>query len=566
MLAEEQLAGVVYSLIDADATRTGAVGLANAERGEALRADSKVHIGSIAKTLVALGVLRLATQERVDLDASLGGLLPGIRFDNPWHSRSPLKLRHLLDHTSGLDDARLWQMFSAHVHPDSPLAGAFNTDRTVHRIRSEPGTQFSYSNMGYALAGMVIEAVTGERYETWLDRELLAPLGMHDSTFRFVSQAGPAADARLAWGHYDDLTPVKALPVWLRPAAQFTTTAGDMARFARFVMSDGRIDGRPFVATKYLSQMGRAKTTAAARAGLEVGYALGLTMRDRHGAVGLCHSGNIVGFRAMLCLYPEQQKAFFVSNNTDSESARYTRFDALLTQTLAVETPLAGSVETSASTAWTGFYVPAPARFEMFRYFEMLFDGALLRVRGQHLVLRRLGQGPQHLDSIGTRLYRLPERRVASHVLLERGGAHFLSDGTHTLRKVSGAWYTLLWVSFLLGIGGLLTLLVAGPLRRMWRKETLLQPANIALMLLAIPLPLFALQPFTALGDRSPASVALFFATLALPMLLIAQCVWSYRNRHRIGWWRLQIVTTLCALQWCGSLYMWDLLPLALWS
>src|SRR3546814_6716128 len=61
------------------------------------------------------------------------------------------------------------------------------------RIRSQPGSRLSYSNMGYTLLGLVIERVTGERYEQYLDDHFLGPLGMHQSTFRFVSQEGPRA-------------------------------------------------------------------------------------------------------------------------------------------------------------------------------------------------------------------------------------------------------------------------------------------------------------------------------------------------------------------------------------
>ena len=193
--------------------------------------------------------------------------------------------------------------------------------------------------MGYTLAGMVIEAVTREPYETWLDRELLRPLQMSDSTFGFVSQVGARADPRLAWGHFDDLSLAEAQPVWLRPVAQFTTTAADMAEVARFLMGDGRIGGTPFIDELCCGRW-RARTDAAA-AGLEVGYALGLTNRDRHGAVGFCHSGNIVGFRAMLCMYPEAQKAYFMSINSDSETAQYARFDELMTRALGVVHPVA---------------------------------------------------------------------------------------------------------------------------------------------------------------------------------------------------------------------------------
>ena len=294
-----------------------------------------------------------------------------MKFDNPWPDR-PVQVRHLLDHTAGLDDMRLWQLFSTQPTPDTPLLEAFSRDPSVLAIRSRPGSTFSYSNMGYTLAAMVIEAVTRERYESWLDRELLRPLGMRDSTFRFTTQLGPGADPRLAWGHHDMVSPAPALPVYLRPAGQFTTTARDLALFAKFLMGDGRIDGRTIVNPGLLRAMGRASTTDAARAGLKVGYGLGLKRRDRHGVVGLCHDGSVVGFHAMLCLFhqperPGQQatqrgKAFVIVHNTDGDGVDTGRFDALLVQALSIPTlPVAQLARAPRNVAdWQGRQLPAP--------------------------------------------------------------------------------------------------------------------------------------------------------------------------------------------------------------
>ena len=567
MLQQERLTGVVYSLVQGEETRSGAAGVANFHTGERLRADSKVHIGSVTKTLVALGLLRLATQGRVDLDASIASLLPHLPLENPWHSRSPVTLRHLLDHTSGLDDLRFWQIFTAHAPARAPLKDAFARPPGLLRVRAEPGMHFSYSNMGYTLAAMVIEARTGQSYESWLDREMLSPLGMSDSTFEFVSQRGPDADARLAWGHYDDFSLAGAQPVWVRPATQFTTTAPDMARLARFLMGDGRIDGAVFIDETWLRQMGQASTTRAAREGLEVGYALGLATRDRHGAVGLCHLGNTVGFRAALCVYPRQGKAWFISHNTDSESAQYLRFDELLTRELGVVTATAPRVITpdAARLAWQGRYVAAPARFESFRYLDLLFDSVSTRVGTSGIELHRLGVAPVQLTPAGPALYRGPERSVASHVLFASGGEHFIGDGSRTLRKISGGLFALNWVSFVLGLVGLLVLLILIPWRALRRGETWRQPASAALLLLLVTAPLFAFQAFTELGDLTAASASLYFASLALPLLMAIHIAWAVRNRRQLRSSLVHVTAAAFVLQWCASLWAWDLLPLALW-
>ena len=289
-LEADGITGAVWGTLDEHGNiRTDAAGLAAAHRP--MRPDDRVQVGSIAKMMLATGVLRLVSEGRLSLDTPVTGLVPGLVFDNPWHATHPVRLRHLLDHTAGLNDMRLGQFFSLEATPDTPLAQATDIGRPL-RVRSRPGSRFSYSNTGYTLLGRVIEQATGRRYEDYLDTQLLGPLGMRDSTFRFVTQVGANADRRLAMGHFEDGAAHPAIPLYLGPAAQFTTTTRDMLRFGEFLMSDGRIDGRPFIDPVLMRARGYANGTEAARAGLRVGYALGLALRDRHQAVGLCHGGD----------------------------------------------------------------------------------------------------------------------------------------------------------------------------------------------------------------------------------------------------------------------------------
>jgi CubicO group peptidase (beta-lactamase class C family) len=568
-LDEEQLAGLTYSLVGADGTiRVGAVGAANMATGERLQADSRIHIGSVTKTLLALGLLRLASEGRVDLDVPVSTLLPNIRFENRWRA-SPVTLRHLLDHTSGLQDARLWQMFSTSAGPSTPLSAAFRKDPGILRVRTEPGRQFSYSNMGYTLAGMVIEAVVRERYETWLDRNLLAPLGMGRSTFRFVSQTGQGADPQLAWGHYDNLKPIPALPIWLRPAAQFTTTAGDMGRLARFLLSDGQIDGRPFVHEDLLRAMARPSSTDAARSGLRSGYALGLGTRDRNGVIGNCHGGNIIGYRATLCTFPESRQAFFIAHNTDKEDADYARFDKLLFQALS---PSTGTISATYrgefdASEWEGRYVVQPSRFESFRYLDILGESFRVAAAPGALTLTPLFGTPQKLAQVAPRLYKSDSRAAASHALLVRpDGTRHVSDGYHSYARISSPWYLGVWLSLIAGVVGILYFLSVIPLRRWLRGEPLWQPGTAGALLLLVPVPFFLAQPFIRVGDLTPASAALYGVLALLPLSMVAQSAWVWINRRRVRWWPAHLAAALCVLQWCANLFSWGIFPMRLWT
>lgn len=576
-LAEQKLAGIVYATVALDAhgepeIRTGAAGVANLATGERMRPGSHVQVGSVAKTLVALGVLRLVTEGRVALDTPVAELVPAVAIDNPWPD-APLRVRHLLDHTGGLDDARLWQVFGV-VSPDMPLAQAYAPDRVTLRLRTRPGTTFSYSNMGYGLAAMVIEAVTRERYETWLDANLLAPLAMDDSTFAYV---GADDDAALAAGHHDDGSTAPPMSIAMRAASQLTTSARDMGRLAAFLLRRGTLPGMraPLVDPALLAAMARPTGTDAALGGLDAGYALGLATRDRHGVLAHCHGGNVVGYRAQLCLLPASRKAFFTSINSDSESADYNRFDALLIDALGVprRDPADARGAGIDASPWLGRYVPAPGRFATFEYLDLLGAGVVLAAvdgAGAAFELRALGVAPRPLHAAGGALLRLADRVEPTHVML-RGAAHvgnetlLLSDGQRTYRRVAQAWYGAVWAGFVLGVAGLAWFALAAPIRGATAKESVLQPGTLGTWLLLVPLPFLFAQPFVTLGERTVGSTLLYAVLALLPLAMLLQLGSSWRHRRTVRWWRAHALAALAVLQWCATLSAYDLLPFALW-
>lgn len=569
LLQEQGLAGAVWTTLEAQ----GAAGVSDARSGKPMRVDQRVHIGSVAKTLLATGVLQLISEQRLSLDAPLSALLPGMEFENPWASTDPLRLRHLLDNTSGLDDAHFWHIMSAKSHADAPLAAAFPEGSGLLRVRSRPGTRFSYSNMSYTLLGMVIETITRQRYEHYLNTHLLAPLGMHDSTFAFVSQQ---RDPRLAMGHFEHGITHAAVPSYVRPAGQFTTTAADMGRFAQFLMSDGRVDGKRLIDKALLDQMGEPTGTEAARAQLTVGYGLGLRRVDRHGVIAKCHSGNTIGFRAMLCLLPETRQAFFIAINTDSERADYHRFDALLIgallQTrlkLPMRDPLPASASASAfdSRPWEGLYIPSPNRFNSLRLVDWAFNFMVVSHDAGLLRLQPFQSKAIALTFISNALFRAPGKQLASHVLLTSAeGTHIISNGTQTYEQISLARLLPLWLSVAAGLLGLVYLVVAGgarlAMRAMSRHDPLLVPFAGVLALL-LPAPFFYLQSFVQLGDRTLASSLLAAVTAALPLAMLIGLAMAARH-HTLR--SAGSVAMLAVLQLSLLLAAWGLLPFRLWA
>lgn len=570
-LRAQSLQGAVWSTVDGHTIAVDAAGIRDARSRAPMQPGDRVHVGSVAKTLLATGVLRLVTQGRLSLDTPVAPMLPQIAFDNPWASTDPIRIRHLLDHTAGLDDARLSQVFSLHARADAPLADAF-AGRGPLRVRSRPGARHSYSNTGYTLLGMVVETVTGARYEHYLDRELLQPLQMLDSTFAFTTQAGPHADARLAMGHFEDGVRQAAVPSYVRPAGQFTTTAEDMGRLARFLMGDGRIGDAPFVDVALLRAMGEPTGTEAAAIGLRVGNGLGLFTRDRHGAVGKCHGGSTVGYRAMFCLFPQQRRAFFVSINADLEGANYGRIDRNLIDALQLPQPVERSrtPATADIADWEGIYVPAPNRFATFEWMDTTLNFVRVRREGDALRFTPFQSDDLVLRPAGGALLRAPERTIASHALIAtHDGERVISTGTQSYRRTSLSGLVLLWASLVFGLLGASWLLLSGVFALLMRRgtpnRTILIPFA-GMVALLLPLPFFLGQSFLQLGDLTMASGLLAIVTALLPVTMLAGLFLNLRHRPWPLRTRIDVAAMLAVLQWTVVLAVWGLLPLRLWA
>jgi len=575
-LKEEGLAGAVWSEILPDGTvKVGASGLRDAARQVPMQADTRMQVGSVGKVALALGVLRLISEDKLTLDTPLQQVLPELALRNPWLASDPVRIRHLLAHTSGLDNVRFWQAFSLQPAPDTPLAAAFDGGGNLLRVRTRPGSRYAYSNMGYGLLGMVIEKVTGQPYERYLDAQLLQPLGMADSTFAFVSQTGAQADPRLAMGYFEHGVAQPAVPQYLRPAAQFTTTAADMAKLAQFLMGDGKLQGTQFIDLALMGALSEPAGTDAAQAGLATGHGLALAVRDRHNVVGACHPGTAVGFRAMLCIYPEQDGAFFVAFNTDAERADYERFNRLLLRDLELPLRAPAPQGTPAPTVenWQGVYVPSPSAMASMAWVDAVFGFTRVKWDGESLFLIPFQGEPKELESVGGLLFRASDRSTASHVLMQEDGKHVLSDGLRSYERASMLRMLVLWGSLALGAAGLLYVLVVGiwraALRRLGRGDHLFAPL-LSLLALLLPLPFFYFQSYLRLGDVTVASVLLTVATAALPLATafgLARCWRSRGTAAEAGSWaKWDWVALLAALQLLLVLAWWGLLPLRLWQ
>lgn len=155
----------------------GAHGYADVERGTPFTPRTATDGGSIAKTMTAAAVLRLAAQGRLDLDAPVQKYLPA-------YPHAATRVRHLLSHSAGLPD---YAWFDERFGLGALRSNAMQVEAVAKsglEPRFAPGTAFAYDNAAYDTAALVVEAVAGTSYAGYLGREFFVPLGMRDAFVR----------------------------------------------------------------------------------------------------------------------------------------------------------------------------------------------------------------------------------------------------------------------------------------------------------------------------------------------------------------------------------------------
>jgi len=165
-------------------TASGAEGLADRSSGRALTIDDPVRIASITKLHVALGVMRLVEQGKLDLDSDVSERL-GWTLRNPAFPDRPITLRLLLSHRSSLRDGVDYAL-----PLDTTLQKAVAAPEAWD-LEHPPGAFFRYSNFGFPVVASVMESATGERFDRLMDSLVLKPLGL-DACLNWTTCSDPA--------------------------------------------------------------------------------------------------------------------------------------------------------------------------------------------------------------------------------------------------------------------------------------------------------------------------------------------------------------------------------------
>ncbi|MCE6991452.1 serine hydrolase [Dyadobacter sp. CY323] len=293
-------------------------GMGKADLGKNRDADENTmfRIGSVSKMFASLAILKLQEEGRVSLKDKVRDLAPDVAFVNPWEDDAPVRVEHLLEHTTGWDDLHLADY--ALNDPELSLKQGLDYHPHSRTSRWMPGTRMSYSNSGPPVAAYIIEKITGQTFEHYIQEHFFSPMGMETMTY-FATDLYKRSGATL----YLENKPQKYWNISVRPSGSINASAKDMARMLGFFIQRGRVDSLRILSEKSLERMEMSATTIGAKQGLEYGYGLSNYSSPYKSYVYRSHGGGVNGGLTDFSYLPDHRAGYAIMINSGDGNALY---------------------------------------------------------------------------------------------------------------------------------------------------------------------------------------------------------------------------------------------------
>jgi CubicO group peptidase (beta-lactamase class C family) len=289
---------------------SNAYGTANVDTSEALTTAMRFSIMSVTKTMIATAMMQLRDEGHFQLDDPANQYLAPARIANDFDAESPVTIRQLMTHTSGLP-----------VLTVEGRHGKITLDEYVNqfaRTTRRPGTEIVYANSAFVAMGVLIERFSGMRVDEYLRARIFEPLGMTSARL-----ANPEDGDEHATGHYksfvDGNVRTLPLPEWSTipnsPAGGVWSTVEDVAKFVAAHLNGGGT----LLSRETADEMHDLHVRQGSSRG---GQGLGWRVTRSNGRKLICHGGDGGGFTAFAGAYPADGIGIVLLINTGAMQSR----------------------------------------------------------------------------------------------------------------------------------------------------------------------------------------------------------------------------------------------------
>jgi CubicO group peptidase (beta-lactamase class C family) len=488
-MTREQVAGAQVAVVrNGETLLVKGYGIDSAEPPRAVDPNQSLfRLGSISKTFTWLSIMQLAERGRLQLEDPINDHLPD-ELDVPDEGfEQPIRIIDLMNHTAGFEDL-LQGLFVAEDAPLLSLAEQLR-QRRPHRVR-EPGKLMAYSNYSTALAGAIVAHVTGMDYETYVEQNILVPLGMTHTTFReqYAPREGlpqpMAAElaARMAQNIEMRQGRWQAVPhehiVSMAPAGAAVSTAADMARYMLALLDPPRLEAAGVLRTETFAEWRQPsfQSTPGGTMMFHGFFDTPLGVSQPLSIQNLSHGGSTLHFRSFLVVVPDLYSGrgnigiFVAANSAPAQRMVFAVPEQILGHyfPLGPTPPFTRHEDMEARVQeYAGQYRSARRSYTQF---EKIFSVAAVQVSATQdgNVTLSLGGPTMRLAPIGHDMFRQPYGDVTiAFVRNERGAITHLMTPLGAGERV-GFFTSLQWLMSVLATVSLACcgILIAAALRR----------------------------------------------------------------------------------------------------
>ncbi len=320
LMSEHQIPGAVLIMVkDGETQYSRGYGYSNLKEKTKVHPDSSLfRIGSISKVFIWTAVMQLYEKGLLDLNADINQYLGDFSVKKKDGQR--ITLKNLMSHTAGFED-RVLGLFGEDENSLLPLEDLLFKEMPAQIM--PPNSQVSYSNHGSALAALIVEKVSGMDFHSYVEENILHPLGMEQTTFKqpVPEQLSPHVSNGYTSITSPDPEPFEFIRVY--PAGAGSASGADMAKLMKAFLGEGSLNGVSILDTMTLREMIQPAFTQHPSIRPMLHGFLDLS-RNQYKAYG--HFGDTFWFHSMMVLIPEENLGVYLSLNGANGALTYLGF------------------------------------------------------------------------------------------------------------------------------------------------------------------------------------------------------------------------------------------------
>jgi CubicO group peptidase (beta-lactamase class C family) len=308
-VAEQRIPGAALAIVEQDhITSVKGFGVAD-PTGRPVTAETPFILGSLSKSFTALAVMQLVEKGQVNLDTKVREYIPWFTLADD--SSRDVTVRQLLNQASGLSVATSEKFAASSDVSDSALENRVRSLRTEHLDRAV-GSDFEYSGTNYAVLGLLVQIVSKQSYEKYIQEHIFTPLKMeHTYTSQVEAEKNGLATGHLYWFFFPRATKLPFNRGSL-PQGYIISTAQDMSHYLIAQLNGGRYGDVQILSAAGIREMHRP-AIATWKSGTS--YGMGWEVGPVAGIPAVWHEGSIFNYHANMVLIPGNASGFILLEN-----------------------------------------------------------------------------------------------------------------------------------------------------------------------------------------------------------------------------------------------------------